>query len=546
MQLQRVFRTRKPPAEWMGSNIALIPKIEEPNSPKDYRPITIGNVMYRLLMKIITTRLQKHMGIIISNSQTAFLKGRCISDNVILVREILHSFGSSEYKEEGFMLKADIAKAFDTVRWSFIWAAMRMVNMPRELIQLVKECMEMGRVTVLINGHGDGFIKPTRGLRQGCPLSPYLFILVMECLTKKLKQASSVGGIKGITLSQTARPLNHAIYADDLVVMGLATVEEGRAFMGIFEHFASYSGLVVNPEKSSVWFSKRCSARKRQEMLQVLQARMAQPNERYLGIVLSQGRSQQKNTGQMLLKKFQGRLAGWKVNMLSHAGRTVLIKSVLCSVPVYYMAVEKLSNKAIDELEGLMRRFMWGKIGRERYLPMIAWHKLCQIEEEGGLGIKDLKIFNKALIQKVVWQLVTNQDRVWVGIIKAKYFPQNSFWSAEDKQGTSNLWKALLENKNEVLIHTIWHIGDGKEIAVQGQPWYEQGVIQGGGSTIHLKVTTLYDHSSKNWKTQLIMDIMGQEVCYAVGTTPGTAAGIKRSNDMDKREERWLHSQRRI
>lgn len=227
-----------------------------------------------------------------------------------------------------------------------------MVNMPTEMIVLIKECMEMGRVTILINGHRDGFIKPNQGLRQGCPLSPYLFILVMECLTKRLQQAVATGEIKGIRLTQIAPPLTHAIYADDLVVMRLAEKEEAGTFMRIFEEFGKFSGLVLNPVKSTVWFSKRCEETRKQEILHILQARVADEKERYLGVVLSQGRSQQKNTGELLIKKFQGRMAGWKMNLLSHAGRAVLIKSVLCSVPVYYMAIEELSKKTVDTLEG--------------------------------------------------------------------------------------------------------------------------------------------------------------------------------------------------
>lgn len=104
----------------MSSYIVLIPKIDELALLKDFRSITIGNVIYRLLMKILATRLQRHMVIVISSYQTAFLRGRSISDNAILVREILHSFGNIEYQEKVFLLKADVAKAFDTVRWEFV------------------------------------------------------------------------------------------------------------------------------------------------------------------------------------------------------------------------------------------------------------------------------------------------------------------------------------------------------------------------------------------------------------------------------------------
>lgn len=198
---------------------------------------------------------------------------------------------------------------------------------------------------------------------------------------------------------------SHPLYADDLVVMGLAEVSEVEAYMSIFENFGRYSGLEVNPEKSTLWFSKRCSERQKNDILLVMNARVAGDKERYLGVVLSQGKLQQTHTGELLVHKFHEKLAGWKINLLSHAGRTVLIKSILTSVPVYYMSVEKLSRKTIDELEGIMRKFMWGKKGKDRYMAMVAWHKICVGLEEGVLGIKSIEVFNKAFIQKLIWQL---------------------------------------------------------------------------------------------------------------------------------------------
>lgn len=113
--IRKVFESGKPPTDWMKSRIVLIPKIPDPLTPKDYRLITVGNISYRLLMKIIANRIQPHIAKVISNTQTAFIKNRNISDNTILVREVLHSFQSKGYKEGAFMLKADISKAFDTV-----------------------------------------------------------------------------------------------------------------------------------------------------------------------------------------------------------------------------------------------------------------------------------------------------------------------------------------------------------------------------------------------------------------------------------------------
>ena len=246
--IKEVFLTRRTPANWLNSRIVLIPKIEEPKTPKDYRPITVGNIIYRLLMKIIANRLQPHMTALISNNQTAFIRNRNIADNTILVREILHSFQSRSYKENAFMLKADITKAFDTVKWPFVVQAMRMANFPSDLISLIQSCWSQARVTILVNGSGQGFITPTRGLRQGCPLSPYLFILAMELLTRQFQISLQAGNIKGIRLARSAPPITHILYADDLMVMGRAEEGEVQTIKQIFHEFEKQSGLAIHPE----------------------------------------------------------------------------------------------------------------------------------------------------------------------------------------------------------------------------------------------------------------------------------------------------------
>lgn len=116
-------------------------------------------------MKILVNRLQPYMQRIISNQQTTFLKGRNIADNVILVKEVMHSFRDSLYKEATFFLKAYFSKAFDTIRWDFVEAAMNKVQIPSKITSFMQACMRASKTTILINRSGSGFIKPTRGLR---------------------------------------------------------------------------------------------------------------------------------------------------------------------------------------------------------------------------------------------------------------------------------------------------------------------------------------------------------------------------------------------
>jgi Reverse transcriptase (RNA-dependent DNA polymerase) len=117
--------------------------------------------MYRLLAKIITNRLLPYMSSVISPAQTAFIQGRSITDNTILMKEVLHSFNLKTYTEESFALKADFNKAFDMVEWVFIQHGLRMINMPESLIKLIISCLSSSKIMVLINGKGDDFFQLT-------------------------------------------------------------------------------------------------------------------------------------------------------------------------------------------------------------------------------------------------------------------------------------------------------------------------------------------------------------------------------------------------
>lgn len=491
----KVFATARVPDEWLPSYIVLIPKINEAEKPKYYRPITVGNITYRLLMKLVAQRLQPHMKNLISTEQTAFLKGRNITDNTILAREIIHSFNSSSYNEEAFMLKADVNKAFDTVQWHFIYAAMQAVNFPKNLVQLVN-----------------------RGLRQGCPLSPYLFILVTEFLTRSLKMEALQGSIKVIKLARSAPVITHSMYADDLVLMGQANLNEVNAFKSVLEEFAENTGLSINPDKSTLWFSQRCAEECKQEILGALQAKPAGDSEKYLGVFISQSSSQQDQTHEVLVNRFHGRMVGWKMHLLSYAGRLALIKSMLISLPVYFMSIAQLLTATIKAINKLMRDFLWGKLGGERYMVPIAWHKVCCASDEGGLGIRDVELFNKSLLLKVVWQLTQNQDRIWVKVMRAKYYPRGGLWNVKGIAGSSKLWKTIQNLKPFFRDQIVWEIADGKKIPALNQPWYP------GWNTITVRtnqqrdvtVARLFDSNIGQWDNQIIMEIMGERHCKAL------------------------------
>lgn len=178
--------------------IALIPKSRNPICVTDYRPISLWNVLYKLLSKVLANRLKEVLSAIISPYQSAFIPGRLITDNILAAYETLHTMNSRMYGKSGFMaVKLDMSKAYDRVEWGFLEAVMRRMGFENRWINLIMMCVCTAHFSVLVNGTPMGHITPTRGIRQGDPISPYLFLICAEALSSLLTRADLIGTMRG-------------------------------------------------------------------------------------------------------------------------------------------------------------------------------------------------------------------------------------------------------------------------------------------------------------------------------------------------------------
>ena len=176
-EIKKVFRERKVPAYLNQTHIALIPKIKGPEIIENYRPISLCNSIYKIIFKIIVTRIRPHLDKLVSLFQTAFIPGRKGIDNTIIAQEIIHTIGRKSGKVGNLVIKIDLEKACDKLEWSFIRDVPQAANFPSEMIQLIMSCVSSSTTSILVNGGALDPFLPSREIRQGDPLSPYLFIL---------------------------------------------------------------------------------------------------------------------------------------------------------------------------------------------------------------------------------------------------------------------------------------------------------------------------------------------------------------------------------
>ena len=166
------------PSSWNEATVVLIPKVKNPNKMKDLRPISLCNVLYKIVSKVLANRLKLILSEIIAPNQSAFVPGRLITDNILLAYEVTHYVQNKRSGSQGYAaLKLDMSKAYDRVEWQFLNRMMLRMGFSPRWTELIMECCSTVRYKFKINGSLTDELIPYRGLRQGDPISPYLFLL---------------------------------------------------------------------------------------------------------------------------------------------------------------------------------------------------------------------------------------------------------------------------------------------------------------------------------------------------------------------------------
>ncbi|KAL5573075.1 hypothetical protein UlMin_022672 [Ulmus minor] len=352
------------------------------------------------ISKLLADRLRPFLSSLICPTQNAFVPGRSIHDNSVLIQEVIHAMKKKKGTKGWMGMKIDIQKAYDRLSWQFLEAVLEAFGFHPKWIQWIVTCCSTPKMTLLLNGAPVRSFFPKRGLRQGDPLSPYLFILCMEVLSRLINKKVADGLISGFKISRHSPALHHLFFADDVFLMG-------KSMMG-FSHIA--------------------------------------PNSTYLGLPLFRsGRSKDFN---FLVEQLDSKLAGWKARTLSKAKKLILIKLIALAILTYSMQTVKLSSAICSKLDARIRSFWWGPSSNGRK-PMClkAWDALCKPKSLGGLGFRRMRDFNLALLSKWGWNILTVQNSLCLSVLRARYLLHTQFFEASSKAGDSKFWKSILSLK---------------------------------------------------------------------------------------------------
>lgn len=429
------------------TNITLIPKIKNPRSLKDFRPISLCNVSYKIVARAITNRLRIVMGSLIDPNQSAFIPGRLISDNIILGFECMHWLRHNKNKQGFASLKLDMSKAYDRVEWVYLEKVMHKMGFDTNWIKLIMECVTTPTYSFRVNNNLSGKVTPSRGLRQGDPLSPFLFVIVAQGLSSIITTKAAEGSITGIRIARGSPVITHLFFADDSLIFFKANKEETRTVKNCLKDYEKASGQLINFDKSAITFSKSTPQTNIDMVKACLHIQICHGHDLYLGLPTFSIHSKRLQFG-YLRDKVAKQLGCWRNKFFTDGGREILLKSVIQAIPTYAMSCFRIPTSICGEIESLCARFWWGGNVDEKKIYWKDWKELTRPKKEGGMGFRDLVTFNRALLAKQIWRIILYPDSLVAKVLKARYFRHTYIMEATIGSNPSYIWRSIMWSKS--------------------------------------------------------------------------------------------------
>ncbi|OMO90964.1 reverse transcriptase [Corchorus capsularis] len=392
--------------------LVLIPKVQQPEYVKQFRPISLCTVAYKLITKVLVNRLRPLLDNLVGPLQSSFIPGHQAADNVFIAQEMIHTIRRSRSKLGLMAIKIDLEKAYDRVRWDFLRDTLIVFGFPDSWVQLIMYCVESSSMSVMWNGEKTDFFSP-----------------------------------------------------DDLFLFGRASEKQAETVREVLDRFCLASGAEVSLEKSRVFISPKASGSNVRLVSNLLGIGLTNDLGKYLGIPLVH-----KKVGvslyRELIDKVATHLSGWKAKLLNMAGRATLVSSVMSSIPTYTMLTTKLPASCRNKLDMLNRRFLWGGTENKKALHLVSWDEVCKPKKFGGLGLRQMEYNNRVLLQKTAWRFLHQPHSLWVQCLCAKYRIQGDVFyfireAGSRKASWSSSWKGLAGALEELFCGLKKRVGRG-------------------------------------------------------------------------------------
>jgi hypothetical protein len=359
------------------TDICLIPKVDQPETIQQFRPISLCNTLYKVVSKVLTNRIKDTINKVVSPHQSGFIPGRSIHENIVVVQEMAHSMRKMNGKVGYFAVKVDLTKAYDRLSWKFIYDTLLEVGYPMEWINVVMTSVTSVRTNVKWNGDRAEYFHPQRGIRQGDPISPYLFVICMDKLSHLITHCVQEGEWKPMRAGRNGPLISHLMFADDLILFAEANPTQMRFVLNTLNQFCQLSGQQVSHEKTSIMFSRNVCSQMREELTMLSGFNEASSLGKHLGVPLV-GRAPKKSDYNYLINQVKTKLSAWKAKQLSFAGRITLSKAVIEAIPIYPMMTNCIPKGCLNELQKIQRAFIWGDENGNRKYHAVSWDKVTK------------------------------------------------------------------------------------------------------------------------------------------------------------------------
>jgi hypothetical protein len=297
---------------------------------------------------------------------------------------------------------------------------------------MIEQCISTVSFSILLDGSPFGRFFPQRGLRQGDPLSPFLFIIGLEVLSRLITKEELAGNIHSIKISRHNPSIFHLLYVDDLMVFSRANSSEASSILNCLTKFSTWSGQKVNIEKSSLFLNKNSTTTILNSIHSILKLKSIPTNAKHLGLPI------------FFLKNKN--LASTNAKLLSQAARTTLIQTVANSILSYAMSLFYLPKSFCHNIDSILKKNWWDfPQDKSHNLSLFSWDKIYSPKAVGGLSLRSLEYQNISLLSKLGWNMLHDRGLFWVEVLVSKYLRNEQFFNSKPSPTDSWLWKGILK-----------------------------------------------------------------------------------------------------